>query len=122
MFYSVKNHVIAFCFSVFYGATTCVYTQNTKLPDTGISGVYEVMVGTKNAKESIRYFAEMGFSVVDSSVFSAKQAQELYGVASSLKSYRLQNGQIDSHGLVRLLRWEKPLGDGVGAGERVYAP
>jgi len=84
------------------------------LPDTGISGVYEVMLGAERAEPMIRYFAEFGFTVRDSAAFSAAQAKELYGVDSPLKAYRLQNGEVDSHGLLRLLVWEKPLGRGVG--------
>jgi hypothetical protein len=85
-----------------------------QLPETGISGVYEVMVGVKNPQTMIKYFGEYGFTVKDSSQLSESQALEVYGVKSALKSYRLQNGDIDSHGLLRLLVWEKPLGDGVG--------
>ena len=85
-----------------------------QLPETGISGVYEVMVGTKTPQLTIKYFGEYGFTVKDSSQISENQAFEIYGVKSALKSYRLQNGDIDSHGLLRLLVWEKPLGDGVG--------
>ena len=84
------------------------------MPNTGISGVYEVMVGTDKPRELIRYFAEFGFRVVDSAMWEAPRAAALYGVRSGLKSYRLQNGDVDSHGLLRLLAWERPLGPGVG--------
>ena len=87
------------------------------IPTTGISGLYEVMVGTADAQYQLKYFAEFGFRVVDSGSISKEQALLLYGVPSSLKSYRLQNGEIDSHGLLRLLQWENPLGNGVGYGE-----
>ena len=91
-----------------------VYAQN--LPDTGISGVYEVMVGATESQKKylLNYFSEYGFSVKDSANFSATQAKELYGVDSKLTSIRLQNGEIDSHGLLRLLIWTKPVGEGVG--------
>lgn len=84
------------------------------LPETGISGVYEVMVAVKDARYAMRYFGEFGFMLKDSAQFSAAQAKELYGVDSQLSTYRLQNGSIDSHGLIRILVWEKPLGEGVG--------
>ena len=89
-------------------------TAAQTLPDTGISGVYEVMTAVKDANFAIKYFNEFGFVVTDSAVFSATQAKELYGVDSKLTSYRLQNGEIDSHGLLRILVWEKPIGEGVG--------
>ena len=87
------------------------------LPDTGISGVYEVMVGTDNAQQLVEYFAEFGFSVKSEAGIDATSAERLYGVRSGLRSIRMQNGAVDSHGLLRILEWEQPLGPGVG-----YAP
>lgn len=95
--------------------TTPSVAQN--LPETGISGVYEVMLGTDDASYAIKYFADFGFKVVSEGEISAEEAERIYGVRSKLKSYRLQNGSIDSHGLLRILEWEKPLGNGIG-----YAP
>lgn len=89
----------------------------TELPDTGVSGVYEAMVGTADAEELVRYFAEFGFTTVAEASLSAAEAKEIYGVDSALRSIRMQNGSIDSHGLVRILEWETPLGPGVA-----YAP
>ncbi len=97
-----------------FEASRFALAQGPKLPDTGIGGLYEVMVGTRNAQSLIKYFHEFGFRVIDSVAIAPEKAKEIYGVASALKSYRLQNGDIDSHGLLRLLEWEKPLGDGVG--------
>ncbi len=91
--------------------------MNNQLPDTGISGLYEVMLGTDNATYAKKYFADFGFKEVKKATISADEALKLYGVNSKLTSYRLQNGHTDSHGLVRILEWEQPLGDGVG-----YAP
>lgn len=84
------------------------------LPDTGISGIYEVIHAVTDARYAIDYFREYGFQVIDSAAIAAPDAQKLYGVNSALKTYRLQNGAIDSHGLLRLWVWEKPLGEGVG--------
>jgi hypothetical protein len=89
-------------------------TAQNALPETGISGVYEVMMGVKDVNYALKYFAEFGFRVVDSAVMSEKDALKLYGVSSKLKSYRLQNGEVDAHGLLRMLVWEKSLGEGVG--------
>ena len=88
--------------------------EAAQLPDTQISGVYEVMLGVEEETYAIKYFTAFGFSVVDSSVFTEEEAQALYGVPSALKSIRMQNGDIDSHGLLRILVWDKPLGNGVG--------
>ena len=84
------------------------------LPETGISGVYEVIMGTEDLDYAKRYFGEFGFHVVDSSELSASEAEKLYQVPSAAKVYRMQNGSIDSHGLLRIIKWEKPLGEGVG--------
>lgn len=91
--------------------------EKQNLPYTGISGVYEVILGTDDAEYAKKYFADFGFKEVDNATISAKDALKIYGVDSKLTSYRLQNGEIDSHGLLRILEWEKPLGDGIG-----YAP
>lgn len=91
--------------------------KTPELPDTGISGVYEVMIGVKDKAEALRYFAEFGFTVVDSAQIPADRALALYNVPSAVTSLRLQNGDVDSHGLLRLFVWEKPLGNGVGYSE-----
>ncbi len=91
--------------------------KKDNLPPTGISGVYEVMLGAKAADLPIKYFKEFGFRVIATAEFSQKEAEALYGVASKLTAYRLQNGTIDSHGLLRILVWENPLGPGIS-----YAP
>jgi hypothetical protein len=84
------------------------------IPNTGISGIYEAVIATDKPAYHLKYFAEFGFRVVDSGALTKEQAMKLYGVSSGVKSYRLQNGDIDAHGLIRLLVWENPLGSGVG--------
>ena len=96
------------------------------IPATGISGVYEVVLGTAQATPAIRYFREFGFRVVDSAQLTAVQSIQLYGVPVGATVYRLQNGSIDSHGLLRIIVWDKLLGPGVGyaepetVGQRIY--
>ena len=99
------------------GLQPAAFAAAGALPDTGISGVYEVMVGTDDAQPLLAHFAEFGFAVREQASLSADAAEALYGVKSGLRSIRLQNGDLDSHGLLRLLEWEQPLGPGVG-----YAP
>lgn len=98
----------------FLAAFCTFFLAQAQIPDTGISGLYEVIMGVKDVSYSIRYFGEYGFTVRDSAQLSENEAFKLYGVKSKVKSYRLQNGDVDSHGLLRLLVWEKSLGDGVG--------
>lgn len=113
----LKTILLAPCFcwwaTISFGQTA----KAAQLPDTGISGVYEVMIGVKDKAEALRYFAEFGFTVADSAQLSADRALALYNVPSAVTSFRLQNGDVDSHGLLRLFVWEKPLGNGVGYSE-----
>ena len=85
-----------------------------ELPDTGISGVYEVVLGVEDMSYSLSYWSQYGFAVVDSARLSEEAARRLYGVSSAARVYRLQNGETDSHGLLRLIRWDTPVGPGVG--------
>ena len=103
---------VALLLSLLLAVSPSAYSA--KLPDTGVSGVYEVIIGVDAAGPSIDYFAEFGFRVVAEASLSAEQAKSLYGVDSSASVYRLQNGSIDAHGLLRIIEWEAPLGPGVG--------
>jgi hypothetical protein len=107
----LKSSFFAF---LFFTASLCGAQPKDSIPNTGISGVYEAIIATNDAPFHLKYFAEFGFAPVDSGTLTKEQALKLYNVSSALKSYRLQNGSIDSHGLIRLLFWEKPLGNGVG--------
>ncbi|NMP30098.1 hypothetical protein HII17_00865 [Thalassotalea sp. M1531] len=83
-------------------------------PNTGVSGVYEVMIGTDEPEPLLTFLNQFGFEVIDKGALSAEQANKVYGVQSKLNSYRLQNNDIDSHGLIRILHWDKPISNGVG--------
>lgn len=83
-------------------------------PDTGISGVYEVVVGTRDAAPLIEYFQQFGFAEVARGKLAASDAQQLYAVNSAALSIRMQNGDIDAHGLLRIVQWETGFGAGVG--------
>jgi hypothetical protein len=84
---------------------------------TAISGVWEVMIGVRDLDAALRYYGALGYRLSGTGFLSKLAAEALYGVPSALKSYRLQNGSIDSHGLIRLVVWDKPLGSGVGYAE-----
>lgn len=62
----------------------------------------------------MKYFRDFGFYEISSASYTAEEALSLYGYSSTLKSYRLQNGGIDSHGLLRLFVWDKLESQGVG--------
>lgn len=103
----------AFLSSLLFGLVITLDAQDS-IPATGISGVYEVVVGTSEASTAIQYFGEFGFKVVDSARLTAAQAASLYQVPVGARVYRLQNGKIDSHGLLRIIEWDRLLGQGVG--------
>ena len=84
------------------------------LPDTGISGVYEVVVGTRDADRLVKYFEQFGFRSVREVQLSAARGESLYGVESAARVIRMQNGEIDAHGLLRIVEWAQSLGEGVG--------
>lgn len=109
--------ILTLALSTLLIASTWALSNDDPPPDTGISGVYEVMVGTASAEELVQYFREFGFRILADARVSNQVALKLYGVESALRAVRMQNGAIDSHGLLRILEWDKPLGPGVG-----YAP
>ncbi len=116
----MKQIVTLFIWIFFLGGNPGLLAQQSlllaqqSLPDTGISGVYEVVTAVADADYGIRYFSDFGFSIVEDKRISKETAFKLYGVQSALRSIRMQNGNIDSHGLIRLLVWEQPLGRGIG--------
>ncbi len=80
-----------------------------------ISGLYELAIGATAENEAalIEYWQQFGFSVGQSGTLSATQANQLYGVNSSLRSHRLHN-QVTDRSLLRLMVWEKPVNEGLG--------
>ncbi len=93
--------------------STAVYSDEDPA-NTGVSGVYEVVIGTGELDKTILLLNQFGFKEVDRGALSAEQAQAIYGVSTAAVSVRLQNGDIDSHGLVRVIAWEELLSEGVG--------
>ena len=46
---------------IFLVLPALVLAESRPLPDTGISGVYEVVVGTSDARQAQLYFRQFGF-------------------------------------------------------------
>ena len=72
-----------------------------------ITGVYEHIITTKDVEASLKYWNELGFSVVNKNTLTKELASKLYGVDSEGTSYRLRCGELDSHGLLRILSFEE---------------
>lgn len=70
-----------------------------------ITGVYEHIITTINIEDSLKYWHELGFNIIDEAELSKELSKKLYGVNSSAKSYRLRCGELDSHGLLRIIEW-----------------
>jgi len=85
-----------------------------KLPNTQVSGVYEVVVGTDDLAKVKTYFEQFGFREIKRGKLTAKHAQKIYGVNSSATVIRMQNGDIDSHGMLRIIDWDTLISQGVG--------
>ena len=78
-----------------------------------VGGVYEVGIGVTDLDEALRYWSLFGYTAGPRGSLDYEQAKELFGVASALESVRLDHQDAD-HGLVRLMRWDTPLGAGLG--------
>jgi hypothetical protein len=78
-----------------------------------IGGLHEACFGVPDLDAAARYWAAFGFRPMARGKLDAAGAEALYGVRSAVESLRL--GHLDSdHGFVRLMRWERPQGDGIG--------
>jgi len=71
-----------------------------------ITGVYEHIITTIDAEESLKYWNELGFKVIATAKIDAALSKKLYGVDGAATSYRLQNATIDTHGLLRVIDWD----------------
>lgn len=76
-------------------------------------GVFEVGVGVRDIDRAVAYWRSFGYRPGPHGRLSAVEAAALYGVDSPLESLRLLHQDAD-HGLVRLMRWEKGAGPGLG--------
>lgn len=81
------------------------------------SGLYEHVHGVPDLAKATAYWAVLGYEEIARGRLTAETAATLYGVASAVECVRLAHRAGAIHGLVRLMRWDAPLGDGLG-----YAP
>ncbi len=79
-----------------------------------IYGTYENVVATLDRVAALRYWGELGYSPIAEGRLEATAAHALYNVDSGLNAIRLRNGTDDTHGLLRLLLWDKPPAPGLG--------
>lgn len=78
-----------------------------------LGGVHEVCYGVPDLKTATEYWTAFGFRPVAEGNIDAARALDLYGVDSAVDAVRLQHMDTD-HGMLRLMRWQEPLGPGIG--------
>ena len=91
------------------------YSSEAQIEDTpSISSLYELVIGTTTENESalIQYWEQFGFTLEESGNLNASQADQLYGVNSSLRSLRLHN-KVTDRSLIRLMVWEEAVNEGL---------
>ena len=79
-----------------------------------ISGIYENCIATTDLEAARRYWGEFGYRPIAEGALAADAAGALYGHASALRAVRLQNGDVATHGLLRLFVWETLRDGGLG--------
>jgi catechol 2,3-dioxygenase-like lactoylglutathione lyase family enzyme len=77
-----------------------------------IGGLHEICIGVPDLEAAATYWRAFGFTPGPRGTLTAPEARTLYGVNSTLESLRLMHQDAD-HGLIRLMKWNKPLNDGV---------
>lgn len=77
-----------------------------------IGGIYDVGVGVTNIDEAIEFWSACGYRRGPEGYLSQEHAKCLYGVPSGLTSIRLFH-QNATAGLIRLMKWDKPIGTGL---------
>jgi len=77
------------------------------------AGLYEHICGVTDLDEAGRYWAQLGFEPLAEGSLEAERAHSLYGVGSRLRSVRLRHKATERRGLIRLMHWEVPTGQGL---------
>lgn len=105
--------VAVFWLAVLAGSHVASIVTAQASADPPISGLYEIGIGVTDPLPQISFWEQLGYRIGQIGELSAADAKALYGVASKLRSIRLQQQDSD-HGLIRLFVWEKPVNDGLG--------
>ena len=75
-------------------------------------GIYEFTIGVSSLEYSVSFWESCGYHVGLKGELSSEQSKKLYNVDANLQSIRM-NHQNASAGLVRLMKWDKSLGEGL---------
>lgn len=77
-----------------------------------IGGIYDIGVGVSDLDAAQNFWAACGYRPGPSGELDAAQAKALYGVDSAATCIRLLH-QDASAGLIRLMKWDQPIGPGL---------
>lgn len=77
-----------------------------------VGGIYDIGVGVSDLERGQRFWESCGYTPGEKGHLTAAQAQSLYGVESEAACLRMTH-QKATAGLIRLIKWEKPLGEGL---------
>lgn len=78
-----------------------------------VGGVLDACIGVPDLLPAIAYWEMYGFRIGNIGALDAATAERLYGVPRALRVVRLWHQDAD-HGLIRLLQWDAPTGEGLG--------
>jgi catechol 2,3-dioxygenase-like lactoylglutathione lyase family enzyme len=84
----------------------------TKRQSNLVGGIYDIGVGVTDLAEAQAFWESCGYSAGATAKLSAADAQALYGVDSAATCIRMMH-QKATAGLIRLIKWETPLGPGL---------
>jgi hypothetical protein len=78
-----------------------------------VGGVHELVIGVLSVEDAAAYWSRFGFRNGASVDLTVSEASDIYGVACAAQVMVLDHGSSD-HGLLRLIQWETPTGEGLG--------
>ena len=78
-----------------------------------VGGLLETGIGVPDLDAGTRYWESFGFRAGPEGTLDADAAEAPFGHRSALTSRSLLHTDSD-HGLIRLMKWDQPLNDGLG--------
>ncbi|MBT4740106.1 MAG: hypothetical protein HOO09_06955 [Rhodospirillaceae bacterium] len=78
-----------------------------------VGGLFETCIGVPDLDAATRYWESFGFRSGPEGSLDADHSEALFGYKSALTSRRLLHTDSD-HGLIRLMKWDQALNEGLG--------
>jgi catechol 2,3-dioxygenase-like lactoylglutathione lyase family enzyme len=77
-------------------------------------GILDVSIGVPDLVDALAYWQAFGYRPFQAGSMAVMEASDLYGAASGFRAVRLAHEGGADHGLVRLVQWDAPTGNGLG--------